>query len=95
VGEYILLMRDDASREPGDWDAYIEKLSKAGCFQGGSEIGEGICVRKRGPAAALSDLVGYIRVEAGSLDDVKALLQGNPHYEAGGTVEIRDLPKTK
>ena len=37
---------------------------------------------------------GYFRIEAERLADVEALLAGNPVYENGGTVEIRELPKT-
>lgn len=39
-------------------------------------------------------LTGYIRVSADSMDQAKSLLAGNPHFEAGGTVEIRELPRT-
>ena len=41
-----------------------------------------------------TQLAGYIRVTADSLDQAKTLLAGNPVYEAGGTVEIRELPRT-
>jgi hypothetical protein len=34
------------------------------------------------------------RVNADSLDQARSLLIGNPHFEAGGTVEIRELPGT-
>jgi hypothetical protein len=48
--------------------------------------------------AAVADitkhLIGYIRVAATTIDEVKSLLSGNPHFEAGGTVEIRELPRT-
>jgi hypothetical protein len=36
---------------------------------------------------------GYLRVRAESLDDAVALLQGNPVYEAGSTIEVRELPR--
>jgi hypothetical protein len=39
-------------------------------------------------------LTGYIRVTADSIDQARSLLTGNPHFEAGGTVEIRELPRT-
>jgi hypothetical protein len=39
-------------------------------------------------------LAGYIRVSAATIDHVKSLLAGNPHFEAGGTVEIPALPRT-
>jgi hypothetical protein len=38
--------------------------------------------------------VGFIKVQAESLDHARELLKGNPVFEAGGTVEIRELPRT-
>jgi hypothetical protein len=53
------------------------------------------CVRKGGEVPTLTaHLAGYIRVNADNLDHAKSLLVGNPHFEAGGTVEIRALPRT-
>ena len=86
----------DGSRE-AQTDRYTEpdKLKQTGCFQGGSAIGEGVCVRKSGvPAPVTEHLSGYIRVSAENLHQAKSLLIGNPHFEAGGTVEIRELPRT-
>jgi hypothetical protein len=93
--EYIFLMHGDADDDETAWGPYVRRLEQSGCFQGGSAIGEGICVRKRGAAASLTaHLTGYFRVVANSLDDAKSMLVGNPLYEAGGTVEIRELPRT-
>jgi hypothetical protein len=39
-------------------------------------------------------LTGYVRVSADSLAHAKSMVAGNPHFEAGGTVEIRELPRT-
>jgi hypothetical protein len=33
-------------------------------------------------------------VTADDIEQAKTLLNGNPHFEAGGTVEIRELPRT-
>jgi hypothetical protein len=33
-------------------------------------------------------------VNANDLEQAKSLLVGNPVFEAGGTVEIRELPRT-
>jgi hypothetical protein len=64
-----------------------------GAFEGGSAIGSGSCVSKAGTEAEIArHLAGYIRVRAESLEAAQALLAGNPVYEAGGTVEIRELP---
>ena len=93
--EYILLMHDDALDDGNAWEPYLERLKKTGCFQGGSAIGDGVCVRKTGaPPSVTAHLTGYIRVNADSLDHAKSMLTGNPLFEAGGTVEIRELPRT-
>jgi hypothetical protein len=69
-------------------------LQQSGVFEGGSEIGPGICVRKSGETPAITEhLVGYIRLRADSIDHAKSFLAGNPHFEEGGTVEIRELPR--
>ncbi len=94
MNDYLFLMHNDA-RVTGAWEPYLARLRAAGNFEGGSAIGGGICVRKTGEAPALSrQLGGYLRITAASLDDARALLAGNPVYEAGGTIEIRELPRT-
>ncbi len=92
--DFIFLMHDDGHPDVDAWGPYIERLNRIGAFQGGSAIGEGLCARKSGEAPDVTrHLGGYIRVVAASLDEAKALLSGNPVYEGGGTVEIRELPK--
>jgi hypothetical protein len=93
--DFLLLMHDDATDE-GAWDAYIAKLRATGCFAGGSSIGQGACFSKAsrpGAKAITKHLTGYLRVMAPSIEEASALLVGNPVYEAGGTVEIRELPR--
>jgi hypothetical protein len=93
--EYIFLMHDDATGDEDDWQPYLDKLKQAGVFDGGSAIGDGVTARKGGASAPITaHLTGYIRIRAPSLDHAKELVAGNPHFEAGGTVEIRELPRT-
>ena len=93
--DYIFFMHDDAPDEGGDWEPYLAKLKASGSFEGGSAIGDGVCVRKRNELPSLTaHLTGYIRVNADDLNQAKSMLAGNPHFEAGGTVEIRELPRT-
>jgi hypothetical protein len=88
-------MHADAYDDETAWGPYLRRLEQSGCFRGGSTIGEGICVRKRGATPSVTaHLTGYVRVVADSLDHAKSMLAGNPLYEAGGTVEIRELPRT-
>jgi hypothetical protein len=94
MAEYIFLMHDDSVIEDDAWETYLQRLRRDGFFEGGSAIGDGVCLRKSGaPAALTRHLAGFIRVNAGSLDHAKSLLNGNPVFEAGGTVEIRELPR--
>jgi hypothetical protein len=98
--DFLYLMHNDAispATEPTDdvWGKYIERLVGTGCFRGGSEIGDGKCVRKQFDTPQIDTrLVGYMRIEAASLAEAQALLEANPVYEVGGTVEIRTLPQS-
>ena len=94
--EYIFFMHGDSASDERSWGPYLRRLSESGAFQGGSAIGEGVCARKAGAPAPLSaHLFGFIRVNADSLAAARSLLAGNPVFEAGGTVEIRELPRTE
>jgi hypothetical protein len=94
MAEFILLMHGDApASKAEDWGQYIAMLKASGHFEGGSEIGDGVCMRKTGNAPAItSHLSGFMTIQADSLAQAKTLLAGNPAYEAGGTIEIRELP---
>jgi hypothetical protein len=97
MAEYIFLMHNDIAYDDDEssWEPYLQRLKERGSFEGGSAIGDGICARKDQPARSITaHLTGYIRVKADNMAQAKSLLAGNPHYEAGGTVEIRELPRT-
>jgi hypothetical protein len=90
-------MHDDTTApvRTGEWAIYLGGLQAAGCFQGGSAIGGGICARKSGTVPEIArQISGFIRVGAADLEQARALLAGNPVFEAGGTVEMRELPRT-
>jgi hypothetical protein len=93
--DYIFLIHNDADDGGTEWAPYLARLRESGHFEGGSAIGDGACVRKTGAAPPLSaHLVGYLRVSANNFEHAKSMLAGNPHFEAGGTVEVRELPRT-
>ena len=99
MNDYIFFMHDDVPNEhrgqDDGWSAYLAKLREAGAFEGGSAIGDGICASKStAPTAMSRQIAGYIRIRAESLNAARELVIGNPVYEAGGTVEIRELPRT-
>ncbi|MBL8574843.1 MAG: hypothetical protein JNM13_14300 [Hyphomicrobiaceae bacterium] len=98
--DFVLLMHDDATDQraaddPALWNAYVMHLIEADALEGGSAFGGGITLRKgdRTPAP-VSRIAGFMRIEAADLAAARALIPGNPVYEAGGTVEIRELPVT-
>ena len=81
---------DDVDR----WAAYITSLRASGQFDGGSAMGAGERVQQQQLTQPASTAVtGFLRVRATSLADVRRFLIGNPVYEAGGTIEIRELPR--
>ncbi len=94
--DYLLLMHDDR-REPEQealWGPYFQKLREGGGFDGGSSIGAGESLRQGGEAAAVTtQLTGYIRIRVADMAEARAMVAGNPVFEAGGTVEIRELPQ--
>ena len=100
MNDYILLMHNDSTpsatgSEDEAWGSYLAKLKASGRFQGGSAVGTGVCVNRAGtPVALSSHIVGFLRVSAESLEQARELVLGNPVFEAGGTVEIRELPRT-
>jgi hypothetical protein len=100
MNDYIFLMHNDAKdvaddENDRDWEPYLVKLRTSGIFSGGSAIGEGACFRKNGPSPEITaHISGYIVVQAANLSEAKKLLPGNPVFEAGGTVEVRELPRT-
>jgi hypothetical protein len=95
MADFIFLMHDDCDADDNAWEPYLRRLREIGSFEGGSAIGDGVCARKSGaPMPITAHLAGYIRVNAHSLEQAKSFLAGNPVFEAGGTVEIRELPRT-
>ena len=99
MNEYLLLMHTDATdtaiaHDATRWMQYLESLRASGQFDGGSAIGAGVLCRKGSPdAPAPGGMDGYIRVRAASLAAAQAFLDGNPVYDGGGTVEVRELPR--
>jgi len=94
--DFILLMHNDATTDPtpDQWDSYFASLRECDAFEGGSSIGTGGTFRKQGvPGNASPHLTGYIRVRAADLTAARAYLSGNPVFDCGGTIEIRELPR--
>lgn len=97
--EYILLMHNDVQDQNSadnsdNWNNYLATLRGSGQFDGGSAIGNGQRYNKHlADQRANTQIGGFIRVRAENLQAAKQWLAGNPVYEAGGLVEIREVLK--
>lgn len=97
--DFLLLMHNDAvdaaiANDDERWGSYFSSLHASGRFDGGSSIGSGTMFKKGHPEQpSPPSLNGFLRVRAESAEAAAAFLTGNPIYEAGGTVEIRELPR--
>ena len=100
MNDYILFMHDDVvdaaiATDEQRWGQYMSGLRASGQFDGGSAIGKGMVFKKDDDAKpATARVSGYLRVRAENAEAAQRFLIGNPNYEAGGTVEIRELPRT-
>jgi len=93
--DFLLLMHAGTKPAADAWGPYLAKLREAGCFQGGSAMGDGVCVARGGSAPDITrHLSGYVKIRANDLAHAQTLLDGNPVYELGGVVEIRELPES-
>lgn len=87
MADFMMLMKGVS--ENGDWDGYIKKLVDTGLFRGGSALGKGYSLRKGREQDCI--VTGFMRFEADDISQIRALLEGNPVYEAGGEVELLEL----
>jgi hypothetical protein len=92
--DFIVFMHDDTGGVVlAAWAPYLAGLGRGGRLQRGSAVGGGGCFRRAVPPAGISaHITGLIRITAENLAEARTCLDGNPVFEAGGTVEIRALP---
>lgn len=91
MAEFMMLMK--GAGENGDWAIYIDRLKKAGLFRGGSALSHGLCANKQDSNRSCT-VTGFMRFEADTIEQIQALLAGNPVYESGGEVELLELIET-
>jgi hypothetical protein len=96
MARYLVLMHIDAAvrAEPAgkdQWDAYIERLAKAGYLEGGSSFGPGKTLHKSHVPSANEALSGYLYLDAPNAEIAQELCLKNPDYLAGHSVSIFPL----
>jgi hypothetical protein len=91
--QFIMLMHNDVTMPEVDthWPHYVAQLEQLGALRGGSSFGPGQGLRHGAAAVPLSSLVGYMLIAAPDLATAQSYVVGNPTYDAGGTVELREL----
>jgi hypothetical protein len=85
----------------GKWMAWIDKLAKAGKYEGGEPLlptgkiitGSNKTVTDAAFAEGKEIIGGYFIVTAADYDEAVALCGDYPDYENGGTVIVRQLLK--
>ena len=92
MAEFMMLMK--GTSENGDWNAYIARLTTTGLFRGGSALSNGLCATKPDNHRPCT-VTGFMRFEADTIQQIQALLPGNPVYESGGEVELLELIETE
>ena len=92
MAEFMMLMKGGAV-ENGDWNIYIDRLTKTGLFRGGSALSNGLCANTQVTKRSCT-VTGFMRFEASTIQQIHALLAGNPVYESGGEVELLELIET-
>ena len=86
--EFMMIMKGPGGE--GDWLTYINKLKDSGMFRGGSILGNGLNISKHSSDRKCT-VTGFMRFEADNIDQVRALVEGNPDYESGGHIEILEM----
>ncbi len=91
--QFIMLMHNDVTMAEvaTHWPRYVAQLEQLGALRGGSSVGPGQGLRQGAAAAPLSSLVGYMLIAAPDLGTAQRYVVGNPTYDAGGTVELREV----
>ncbi len=92
MAEFMMVMK--GTGENGDWNSYIERLKNTGLFRGGSALSNGLCANKQDSDRSCT-VTGFMQFEADTIQQIQALLAGNPVYESGGEVELLELIKTQ
>ena len=89
-------MQSDATKttpkaHAADWDSYVAGLAQAGCLRGGSSLGPGKAIRQHQSAAQTADWLGFLMLEASSLEEAESMCVTNPDFRLGSTVLILPL----
>jgi hypothetical protein len=86
--------------------AWGARMRAAGVLRDGKKLVDdnGKVLRKSGAQIRLTDgpysetkeiLGGFYMVEAGSYDHVAEIVQDSPHFEYGGTIEVREIQQMR
>ena len=72
----------------------FELARESGLFRGGSAIGNRTTIGDKEVPDVTAQIIGYMRFDADSIDELNALIKQHPVVAHGGTIEICELPKS-
>lgn len=77
-----------------EWDRFFAAASDAGVFRGGSELGERHAVGTNGVPDSTNTIDGFMRFDTDDLKQLLTLLESHPCIRHGGTIELREMPRS-
>jgi hypothetical protein len=93
VADFLILTHADAHGPVSQaaWEPFIARLIQGGHLKGGSSLGPSVTLHHCAAPPSVSQLAGYLLIEATSLDEARALCKAIPDYLNGATVQILPL----
>jgi D-arabinose 1-dehydrogenase-like Zn-dependent alcohol dehydrogenase len=94
--QYILLIQGNAKSKSTteDWDQFFTAARQSGSFEGGSAIGKRAVLGDTQSAKSSEHIVGYMRFDSEDKQKLLDLLKRHPVVMHGGSVELREMPKS-
>jgi hypothetical protein len=103
---FATLSPEDMQKVVEKYMAWGARMRQAGVLRDGKKLVDdhGKVLRKSGTHVRLTDgpysetkeiLGGFYMVDANSYDHVAEIVQDSPHFEYGGTIEVREIDQMK
>ena len=94
--EYLALIYNNTQMvtRPEQWEAFFERAKGSRVFKGGSALGSSLMFGDDSIESTEDKIVGFMRFDADNSDEVMELLKLHPVLLNGGTMELREMPRT-
>ncbi len=95
--QYIALIHGnrEANIHSSEWTRFIENAQASGMFKGGSELGQRYPIGATDVPDPTNVIDGFMRFDSNDLSQLMALLESHPCIIHGGTIELREMPRSQ